>query len=215
MPHYDAHTHTPYPAASGVVGVVSCELGGEVPRDSYYSVGVHPANAEGVELVELRQELLQAASAQNCVAVGECGLDKRYEDFALQQEVFAVHVEVARELQKPLVIHCVRAIAEVLKLTKNFPYARVLHAYHKRDKNLERQEHLFFSLAHRNIEHSQAIPLELVLLESDDNQQTKIEELYEAFARQRGLNLSEVERVVEQNFSNVFFAPSKNKIIRE
>ena len=56
---------------------------------------------------------------QNVVAVGEAGLDKVCTtDFVLQQTVFSAHIQLANELQKPLIVHCVRAHAEAMQLLK-------------------------------------------------------------------------------------------------
>ncbi len=200
MLYYDTHTHLSNASQSGVVGIINCELGTLPPPTGYYSVGVHPANVGSVG-AGLKQQLLAAARAENCVAIGECGIDKRYENIDAQQELFRVQVEVAKELAKPLIIHCVRAIGEVLKITKDFPYPRVLHAYHKRDQNLLGETSVYFSLGASNVEHSGDIPMEMVLLEK-----CRIEEVYNLFAEYRGVSLQVVMEMMERNFKNVFLA---------
>ncbi|CAH8380991.1 unnamed protein product [Eruca vesicaria subsp. sativa] len=69
-------------------------------------------------------------------AVGEIGLDKgskgREIDFSDQVGVFRQQLELAKELNKPASIHCVRAFGDLLEITKSvgpFPAGVILHSY--------------------------------------------------------------------------------------
>ncbi|KAL0751368.1 hypothetical protein Bca101_033371 [Brassica carinata] len=69
-------------------------------------------------------------------AVGEIGLDKgskgREIDFSDQVGVFRRQLELAKELNKPASIHCVRAFGDLLEITKSvgpFPAGVILHSY--------------------------------------------------------------------------------------
>ncbi|XP_078163028.1 uncharacterized protein LOC144558154 [Carex rostrata] len=69
-------------------------------------------------------------------AVGETGLDKgshgKTIDFTQQVEVFRQQLELAKELQRPVSVHCVRAfgdLLEILKQTGPFPAGVILHSY--------------------------------------------------------------------------------------
>ncbi|KAM3388673.1 hypothetical protein ACQJBY_011050 [Aegilops geniculata] len=69
-------------------------------------------------------------------AVGETGLDKgshgKTIDFGEQVEVFERQLELAKELEKPVSVHCVRAfgdLLEILKRTGPFPAGVLLHSY--------------------------------------------------------------------------------------
>ncbi|ESW23816.1 hypothetical protein PHAVU_004G078000 [Phaseolus vulgaris] len=69
-------------------------------------------------------------------AVGEIGLDKgshgRKIDFSEQVEVFRQQLELAKELNKPASIHCVRAFGDLFELMKSmgpFPAGVILHSY--------------------------------------------------------------------------------------
>ena len=70
--------------------------------DVYATVGLHPHDAKnGVETIT---PFLQSARV---VGIGECGLDYYYDhsDRAVQREVFAQQIQLAHELNLPLVIH--------------------------------------------------------------------------------------------------------------
>lgn len=69
-------------------------------------------------------------------AVGEIGVDKgsqgRKIDFSEQVEVLTQQLELAKELNKPASIHCVRAFGDLLELMKSvgpFPAGVILHSY--------------------------------------------------------------------------------------
>ncbi|XP_062226520.1 uncharacterized protein LOC133924816 isoform X4 [Phragmites australis] len=70
------------------------------------------------------------------VAVGEIGLDKGSQgktiDFGEQVEVFQRQLELAKELERPVSVHCVRAFGDLLKILKQsgpFPAGVLLHSY--------------------------------------------------------------------------------------
>ncbi|XAR59117.1 hypothetical protein NMG60_11014773 [Bertholletia excelsa] len=71
-----------------------------------------------------------------CAAVGEIGLDKgsmaRDIDFTDQVEVFTQQLELAKELKRPVSVHCVRAFGDLLQIMKSvgpFPNGVILHSY--------------------------------------------------------------------------------------
>ena len=81
---------------------------GLAARDArvYAAAGVHPHDAETLDEAG-RASVRGWLEARRVVAVGECGLDYWYEHSprAVQREVFAWHVALARELDRPVVIH--------------------------------------------------------------------------------------------------------------
>jgi TatD DNase family protein len=72
----------------------------------YAAVGVHPHDAAQLDDAG-RAAVRGWLAAPRVVAVGECGLDYWYEHSprAVQREVFAWHVALARELDRPVVVH--------------------------------------------------------------------------------------------------------------
>jgi TatD DNase family protein len=72
----------------------------------YAAVGRHPNSSRGFDDADLA-ELRALAAHERCVAIGETGLDFYREGAPAedQQRAFAAQIELARELDKPLVIH--------------------------------------------------------------------------------------------------------------
>jgi len=80
----------------------------------YAAIGCHPNNAELLDEEQLRRD----AAHPRCVAIGETGLDY-YRDRsprAAQRRAFEFQIELARELDKPLVIHTRDAVTDTLAL---------------------------------------------------------------------------------------------------
>lgn len=158
-----------------------------IEPDSFYSVGLHPWF---ISLDTWRQQfsaVKEKAQLSNVLAIGEAGLDKACEtDFALQQTVFAAHIQLANERQKPLIVHCVRAHAEAIALLKqeqvNVPV--IFHGFNK-SKELALQlvsQGFYLSFGHGLQKDSlkdviRQLPIEQVLLETD-NSAAAIAEVY-------------------------------------
>jgi TatD DNase family protein len=81
----------------------------------YAAIGRHPNEARGFDDGDLA-ELRALAAHERCVAIGESGLDFYRESApaADQERAFAAQIELARQMDKPLVIHCRAAEREVL-----------------------------------------------------------------------------------------------------
>lgn len=113
--------HTHHEIFDAKVELVSFHVSEEA-RANVYSYGIHPWKIEG-DKTDLLMRINRVARNRRCIAVGECGLDKNCEtDFKLQEEIFLEHVILANEIDKPLIIHCVKAFNELtacLRKAKN------------------------------------------------------------------------------------------------
>ena len=83
-----------------------------------FSAGIHPRCIDST--VEEKIKILrQIAPNPSILAIGETGLDKLCRvDFTLQKEIFNHQISIAKEVKKPLIIHCVKAYNEVQQLLK-------------------------------------------------------------------------------------------------
>jgi TatD DNase family protein len=83
----------------------------------YAAIGRHPNYATGFDDADLA-ELEALASHPRCVAIGETGLDyyRGYAPRADQERAFAAQIELARSVEKPLVIHTRAAEDDTLRV---------------------------------------------------------------------------------------------------
>lgn len=125
---------------TGICGVISCGTDIEVSKHSlalsrqydyiYAAAGVHPheaAKVSGDYLSDLRHLLAD----ENTVAIGEIGLDYHY-DFSprdVQKKIFREQLELAIELDLPVIIHNREAHADTLEILKEYKPKGVLHCF--------------------------------------------------------------------------------------
>ena len=85
----------------------------EANADVWATAGVHPHEADAHPDLG-SAALVEAASHQRVIAIGECGLDYYYDksDRAAQRERFQAHIEAARAAGLPLVVHTREAEAD-------------------------------------------------------------------------------------------------------
>jgi len=100
--------------------------------DLYAAVAVHPTRADTLD-DPARAELAELATHPRVVAVGETGLD-HYWDAAphrVQAEAFAWHIDLARRVNKPLMIHDRDAHDDVLAILRaeGPPPAVIFHCF--------------------------------------------------------------------------------------
>lgn len=112
----DIHTHRPDLHPNAIISVTPREFAPEPHR--YYSIGIHPwqsaeATPHDMELLE------QMASHPQVVAIGECGIDRLQGAIIERQaEILVGHIDLSEKLQKPLILHIVRAYDLLLGIHK-------------------------------------------------------------------------------------------------
>jgi TatD DNase family protein len=146
--------------------------------------------------------------------VGECGLDKLAEtDFEEQKRAFSAQAFMAEEVQKPLIIHCVKAWNEVVELhKKNQPSVPwIFHGYNGSveltqqllDKNfLFSFGGILFKTNAKAIESFKSLPIEKIFMETDEFDGT-IEEIYVRAANLRNISVETLKEAVWENFNRI------------
>lgn len=135
----DIHSHRAADALRGDT-VVCITPGTEMLPGGTYSVGIHPWDTVDEPTAEQFAQLRLQAADSRCVAVGECGFDLlRGGPVERQQRVFLAHAELAEQLQKPLIIHSVRAdhllLAAIKAVRPTVPW--ILHGFRGRQSRAE------------------------------------------------------------------------------
>jgi len=87
----------------------------------YAAVGIHPHYAKSITAQSIAA-LKQIAQHEKVVAIGETGLDFHYNFSAHtdQQRLFVEHLNVARELNLPVIIHCREAFDETIDVLNRY-----------------------------------------------------------------------------------------------
>ena len=185
---FDAHAHCTSPGFSGCLVASDLEGWAELvdqAGENPVALGIHPWVAEGVSWPEIQARLAQLPHQ----AHGEIGLDKTRPNVESQRDVFLAQLSCAT---KPLVIHSVRAHAEVLKLLKQT--AQQEGMVHDFVGSLEEalayiRQGLYVSFGPRLLRSpkaqraAQRVPLERLLIESDAERVADLSRIEEVAAR--------------------------------
>ena len=194
----------------------------------YPTAGLHPhdASTAGPELLAGIEAL---CTDPRCVAVGETGLDyfKEYSPRERQRLSFRWHIELARRIDKPLVVHCRDAHRDTVELLREAPGVRgVMHCYTMGPAELppylEMGLYISFSgvLTYpkngANREAARAVPEERILVETDcpflapqgnrgrRNEPAFVRAVLEAIAELRGCSFEHIAAVTSRNAAALF-----------
>ena len=208
----DAHAHGVPAENDGVFRLWNIgEPLSPVPENCFFSAGIHPWDAGKYEL----DAFAPLFDSPRCLAIGECGLD-RTSDAALplQMKVFEAQIAESVRRGKPLMIHCVRCFPELLRLKSSLPDdapAWVIHGFRGTKRKafdlLEAGCVLSFGAGllrdAGNMEYFAEIPLDRILIETDESPELFERILAEAAAMHL-LSPSELAETVSANFKRIF-----------
>ena len=161
------------------------ELAEKYDKGVYASIAIHP-HTVGKEDFDLNK-FKELGKNKKVVAIGETGLDYAFcendeKTQELQKEVFIQHLELAKELNKPVIIHCRRLFPEILEIIKEQQTANneqkirgVLHCYMGRWSYAEEYLKMGFYIGFTGLityardydKVIKNIPLEKILIETD------------------------------------------------
>ena len=178
----------------------------EILPENYFSVGIHPKDIDG-NWQENLEKVKEISQQQNCVAIGECGLDALINiDENLQKKVFEAQILWANEINKPVIIHCVKRFQELIPFQKIAKIPMIIHGFNKKKAIADEMlKHGFYLSFGKSVLHSvslQAIvkdfPLEKMFLETDDAD-FDIAELYQKVAELKEISLGKLQKQISNN----------------
>ena len=212
---FDCHTHQQQP----INGIRNFHQQQKQAFDDYAlpcSVGLHPWFVDAQNWQTDLHWLQQAAQQPNVVALGECGLDAlRGADLATQQQAFIEQLQLAQQLRKPLIVHCVRRFNELIAIAKKHNTKQVtpiiVHGFNNKASVLHSllNEGFYVSfgaaLLQQNSAAAKALcltPINRVLLETD-NSTASIEQIYQQAATLLQINVVDVVQQIQQNWEQL------------
>ena len=211
------HTHQ-FLNLSDVIAVVNqypWEFNNSIPN---YSIGIHPWYIDENRIESDLNIISEKLQLPECLALGECGLDKRIEiTMELQTSVFKQQLQLVQQTEKPIILHCVAAYDEVIALKKELKVENpmIIHGFSKNkqvaNSLLKNGFYLSFGkylLRSRNIGTElekvfKFTPENKILLETDTVEES-IYEVYEKAAFIKGISVDEMKAIVLQNYTNIF-----------
>jgi len=213
----------------------------------YASVGLHPiystpnlirtkTDKEEGEFEIKGEEFLvgkyeQLAKSKKVIAIGEAGLDyyykpkttKKKEIFKQKQkEIFIAQLELAKKINRPVILHCRLAHNDLINIIKNYNLKGVIHCFTGDKEEAKKYLGLGLCLGFNGIifnrdlkEVIQYVPLAKVLVETDcpyltppkregRNEPLFIKDVIEEIAQLKKINLNQAIETTTQNAQNLF-----------
>lgn len=202
----------------------------------YAAIGVHPDEVDTMKEADM-EELSHMAKEDKVVAIGEIGLDYfRKEGNAyksVQKEWFCRQLDLAKEIEKPVIIHSRDAAEDTIQILRGFRKENpqienlgVIHCYSYSPELAKEYVAMGFYIgiggvvtfknAKKLVETVAQIPLERILVETDSpylcpepnrgkrNDSSQIRYVMDRIADIRGIAPEEVEKQTEMNARKMY-----------
>ncbi|WP_409140946.1 TatD family hydrolase [Pedobacter ureilyticus] len=206
----DIHTHNTK-QQQGVIAIQSLSLSEStflaMPKTKPISIGIHPWYGKLEELPKNMKYLNVLARQENVKLIGECGLDKlKGERMKIQLQILEPQIALAEELQKPLILHCVKAFDELIALKKRVrpTVPMIIHGFNKKYEMAQQLIHQGFYLSFGAAvlkSEEVAVALEKTaapfFLETDEAE-IDIKEIY--------IKVAEIKKITVDELKDVIFA---------
>ncbi|MBC7428962.1 MAG: TatD family hydrolase [Bacteriovorax sp.] len=181
-----------------------------------HTIAVHPwelKNPFDKKAFDERWEKIKISN-EPVYAIGECGLDRVHEsiaDIEDQKYVLNRHFEMASERNLPIILHTVRAFSDLLEMLKKnkFHNPIMLHAYGGNEHEMHEllKYPVYFSFGKRLFNTDKMLlvtPPDRLLLETGDQDEFTIDDIYKKTSASLGMNQSALEIQLEKNFLTFF-----------
>ena len=191
----------------------------------YATVGVSPNDIDNIE------ELKQMSKSEKVVAIGEIGLDYYWnkENKEKQQDVFIKQIELANELELPIVIHTREAVMDTLDILKNKVTCKNKGVFHCCPLNIELAKEalklgfyiscagpITFKSSKNATDFINTIPMDKILIETDSpylspepvrgtrNNSSNVKYVAQKIAEIKQVSIEEVAKQTYQNAKTIF-----------
>jgi len=197
----------------------------------YASIGVHPC--EDKDVVVSDEELIKFASHPKVIAIGEVGLDYFHfegeQDMTWQHDRFKQHIKIAKQLNKPLIIHTRHSTPDCLTILEEHGAQEtggIMHCFVEDLATAERAMAIGFYISFSGIvtfknakdlkEVAKAMPLDKMLVETDSpylapmpfrgktNQPGYTKYVVQEIADLKALPFDTVAKATTDNFNRLF-----------
>jgi TatD DNase family protein len=193
------------------------------------SVGIHP-NVDASEQFTV-EELVAEAAHPKVIAIGETGLDyfRSEGDLEWQRDRFRVHIEAAKQTQKPLIIHTREAREDTMTILENEDAETaggIIHCFTENWETAKRALDIGFYISLSGIvtfksarelqEVAKKLPLDRILIETDSpylapvphrgktNKPVFVKHVAEFLAELRGDSVENIAATTTANFQRLF-----------
>ncbi|CAL4323004.1 Uncharacterized metal-dependent hydrolase YcfH [Buchnera aphidicola (Eriosoma grossulariae)] len=198
-------------------------------KNILYSCGIHPLNCD-LEIIDLIK-LKRFSMYNQVIAIGETGLDYYYQKNKKkpQQYLFRKHIQIAKSIQKPIIVHSRQAKEDTIKILQeeNAQFCQgILHSFSEdvqfAKKLLDIGFYISFSgmITFKNSDIIRKvlkyIPIDSLLIETDspyltpvpyrgqENQPSYLYDIAKYISCQKKINIEYLSEITTNNFCKLF-----------
>lgn len=204
------------------------EMAEKYPENLFAAIGLHPIHVEKEEFNYDEYKKLALSGSRRVVAIGEIGLDYKPE-YVLskekQQEVFLKQLDLAKELNLPVIFHCRLAHEDLIKILQQSDSSTIQGVIHcftgswtQAQKYLETGFYLGFNGIIFKLDLTEVIaktPLDKMLLETDcpyltpepmtgRNEPLYVKYVAEKIAKIKNITTEEIAKITAENAKKLF-----------
>lgn len=210
----NAHTH--YPQPDDVTAIVNTAPETFVNDNKrFISVGVHPWYISNYDLNTIFDEMKKIAVAKHVKAIGECGLDRLAETpMDVQEAVFVKQIVIAEAVKKPLIVHCVKAFEELIRIKKaqKITVPVIIHGYNNNGQIAEQlvKSGCYLSFGKALLTEGSNAQKIITQLEDErffletDNSDISIETIFKKASELKNTSPEELKEKMMLNFKKIF-----------
>jgi TatD DNase family protein len=217
-PFIDIHSHFDSPERDvfTIKNLLQTEWeNGFITEGGYYSTGLHPWFLTDDNFENDFNKLIQLVENQNIIAIGECGLDRlKGASLDFQIQAFEKQIILAESLEKPVIIHCVRAFNEIISVKKRLKPKTplIVHGFDQNEQILTDllKNDFYISLgekilrgASNSVNALLRTPVHRLFFETDDKR-ISIKHLYQVSSDILKTDINSLKSRVYENFNIIF-----------
>ncbi len=215
MMFIDIHTHKKKGTADiEIINLFAQELSADIKLQSC-TAGFHPWHLNDYDEKTVINQLHDFADRPEILGIGECGIDLvTAVNIKKQERIFLKQAGIAENKEKPLLIHCVKAYNEMIRLRilMNAGMPWILHGYAAKPqitKQLLKYDFCFsFGEAllkgkQKAVDSLKIIPAEKLFFETDETD-IHILEIYSFAAKILKMDMDSLKKQVFENYKRIF-----------
>jgi TatD DNase family protein len=174
------------------------------------SVGLHPWHINKYNLTTCTDLLMDVVNLNNVFAVGEIGIDRSIDvPLSTQTQYFEAQLNIARAVQKPVIIHAVKSYSDLMPFLKKTKVPFIFHGF---TGNIQQAKEMlkynaYFSFGKSLLEEKYQdvlaqIPNDRFLLETD-SAKISINQIYDLAAKAKAIEVDELKSLVFNTFAAI------------
>ena len=188
----------------------------QINKLHFFSAGIHPWFIEEDNLKGQFNALEAQAIKPNCKAIGECGLDKlKGPEMSLQISLFEKQIDLAIQLKKPVIVHCVQAFDLLTSIIKKYQNKTIfiVHGFNQNEQTaaqlLKLGANLSFGNALLNVKNERLKNIfaqtsnNQIFIENDDTT-IAVEQIYEMASSIKKCDVNKMKEIMGRLCNAVF-----------